>query len=192
MKQILLVLSVAALCCLPARIAAQDMAVKTNLLYWATTTPNAGLEFGLADKWTLDISGGYNPWTLSKEKNKKIKHWLVMPEARYWLCEKFNGHFFGLHTGYTFYNVSNVRIPFVSKSTKEHRYQGWAVGGGISYGYSWVVGKRLNIEANAGFGYFFTKFDKYNCATCGKFKGTRDKHYIGPTKAGLSLIYMIK
>lgn len=65
---------------------AQEAAVKTNLLYDATTTMNLGVEFGLSPKWTLDVSGNYNPWTFSK--NKKWKHWLVQPEARYWFCNK--------------------------------------------------------------------------------------------------------
>ena len=107
---------------------AQDIAAKTNLLYWSTTTPNLSLEFGLGQRTTLDLTGAYNPWTLNKDKNKKIKHWLVMPEFRYWLCERYNGHFFGLHSGYAYYNISGVRIPFRSKSTKDHRYQGWASG----------------------------------------------------------------
>ena len=37
-------------------------AIKTNALYWATSTPNLGFEVGLAKKLTLDISGNYNPW----------------------------------------------------------------------------------------------------------------------------------
>lgn len=49
---------------------AQDVAVKTNLLYWATTTPNLGMEIGLGKQTTLDIVGGYNPWTLDKAENK--------------------------------------------------------------------------------------------------------------------------
>lgn len=70
---------------------AQKTAVKTNLLYDATTTMNLGVEFGLSPKWTLDVSGNYNPWTFSK--NKKWKHWLVQPEARYWFCNKMMGSF---------------------------------------------------------------------------------------------------
>ena len=87
-------------------VCAQDIAVKTNLLYWATSTPNIGFEFGLGKRTTLDLVGGYNPWTLNKDDNKKIKHWMVMPEFRYWLCERFNGHFFGIHTGFAEYNIS--------------------------------------------------------------------------------------
>ena len=56
---------------------AQKAAVKTNLLYDATSTLNLGVEFGLARRWTLDVSGNYNPWTFSE--NRKMKHWLVQP-----------------------------------------------------------------------------------------------------------------
>lgn len=73
-------------------------AIKTNALYWATSTPNLGFEVALAKKLTLDVSGNYNPWKFSKDR--QIKHWLVQPELRYWLCERFNGSFFGLHGHY--------------------------------------------------------------------------------------------
>lgn len=39
-------------------VCAQDIAVKTNLLYWATSTPNIGFEFGLGKRTTLDLVGG--------------------------------------------------------------------------------------------------------------------------------------
>lgn len=40
---------------LSAESKAQKVAVKSNLLYDATTTMNLGLEVALARKWTLDI-----------------------------------------------------------------------------------------------------------------------------------------
>lgn len=72
---------------------AQKVAVKTNLLYDATTTMNLGLEIGLGKKWSLDLSGNYNPWKFDDET--RLRHWGVQPELRYWLCEKFNGSFSG-------------------------------------------------------------------------------------------------
>ena len=51
-------------------------AIKTNALYWATTTANLGFEVGLSRKLTLDVSGNYNPWKFSD--HKQIKHWLVV------------------------------------------------------------------------------------------------------------------
>ncbi len=41
-----------------------------------------------------------------------FKHWLVHPEFRYWLCERFNGHFFGVHLLGGEYNISKVKLPF--------------------------------------------------------------------------------
>lgn len=41
---------------------AQKMAVKTNALYWATTSPNLSAEFGVAPHWTVEVGGGLNPF----------------------------------------------------------------------------------------------------------------------------------
>ena len=88
---------------------AQKIAVKTNLLYDVTTTLNLGAEVRLAPKWTLDLSGNYNPFNLGDDK--KMKHWMAQPEARYWFCEAFNGHFLGLHMLGGQYNVGNIKFP---------------------------------------------------------------------------------
>ena len=91
-------------------LSAQDLAVKTNLLYDATATVNLGVEVGLSPKWTLDLSGNYNGWTFNE--NKKWKHWMAQPEARYWFCERFNGHFLGAHLLGGQYNVGGIDLPF--------------------------------------------------------------------------------
>ncbi len=171
---------------------AQSFAIKNNLLYDAIATPNLGVEIGLGDKTTLEVMAGYNPWTLSKAENKKIKHVMVMPEFRYWFCEKFNGHFIGAHTGYAFYNIGGVQLPHIAADMKNHRYQGWATGLGVAYGYQWVLSKRWNIEASVGAGWVVTQYDKYQCVECGRFRGTDLHHYFGPTKAAVSFIYIIK
>ena len=61
---------------------AQKYAVKTNLAYWATTTLNIGGEIALAPRMTLDMTANYNPFHF--RGNKKIMHWAVQPEWRYW------------------------------------------------------------------------------------------------------------
>lgn len=74
---------------------AQKYAVKTNLAYWATTTLNIGGEIALAPRMTLDMTANYNPFHF--RGNKKIMHWAVQPEWRYWTCRRFMGHFIGVH-----------------------------------------------------------------------------------------------
>ena len=50
---------------------AQDVALKTNILSDAFMNINAGIEVGLAPRWTLDVSGGLNAWTLSHSRRWK-------------------------------------------------------------------------------------------------------------------------
>lgn len=179
---------------------AQKVGIKTNLLYDATSTMNLGVEFGLSPRWTLDISGNFNPWTFSD--NRKMKHWLVQPEARYWFCEKFNGHFLGIHAHGGQYNWGGM-LPWGFKDGKmfgsienkhilENRYQGWLAGAGLSYGYQWILGNRWSLEATIGVGYAYLSYDRYPCGTCGVKLDEGHKNYFGPTKAGITLIYMIK
>ncbi len=44
---------------------------------------NAGLEAGLGKRTSLELTGDYNPWTLDRDENRKLKFWSVMPEFRY-------------------------------------------------------------------------------------------------------------
>ena len=86
---------------------AQKVAVKTNVLYDASATVNAGVEIGLAPQWTLDVSGNINAWDMSR--GRKWKHWFVQPEARYWLCDRFSGHFLAVHAHGGQYNIGHLR-----------------------------------------------------------------------------------
>ena len=175
---------------------AQDISIKENLLYGAYTyTPNLSLEVGLGRRSTLDLSGGYNPWNLNgtAENNKKLVHWLGEIEYRYWLCQRFTGHFFGIHALGTQYNIAKQELPLLfEKGSKEYRYEGYGYGGGISYGYNFFLGIRWSLEANIGIGYARLHYDKYKCYKCGEKVGTENRNYFGPTKAGISLIYYIK
>lgn len=171
----------------------QKIGLKTNALYWATATPNIGVEIALNPKWTLDVSGGYNPWNF--DNNKKFKHWAAQTEARYWLCDVFEGHFLGVHAQGGQFNIGKMGLPnFVfGKNSKDYRYQGYFVGGGISYGYQWILSPRWNIEANIGVGYNYMKYDKIEPCNCGEtLEREKSSNYFGPTKIGLSFIYIIK
>ncbi len=179
---------------LATQLQAQKVAVKTNLLYDATATINAGIEFGLAPKWTLDLSGNFNGWTMSHDR--KWKHWMAQPEARYWFCDRFAGHFLGFHALGGQYNVGHLKnnIKFLGtdfSKLSDSRYQGWFIGAGVAYGYAWVLNKHWNLEGEIGVGYVYTEFDRFNCKGCGK-KVEEDKnhHYFGPTKAAINLIYV--
>ncbi|MDR2919850.1 MAG: DUF3575 domain-containing protein [Tannerella sp.] len=166
-------------------------AVKTNLLYGGVAlAPNLAVEFGTSTKTSLVLFGAYNPWDGDSETNKKMKHFIVKAEMRYWLCERFNGHFFGVHPFYTEYNVGGHKIPMLFK--KEYRYEGFAAGAGLSYGYHWILNHRWSLEATLGAGYAYFEYAKFPCEKCAEKMGNFSKHYFGPTQLGVSLIYIIK
>lgn len=172
-----------------------QVAVKTNLLYDAALSANIGAEIAVAPKWSVELSGNINAWTLSD--GMRWKHWLVQPEARYWLCDRFSGHFFGAHILGGQYNVGGIRhlsgnfLGFHLDQLADKRYQGWFTGAGIAYGYTWILSEHWSLEAEIGIGYVYTRYDVYPCSVCGtKIEANKSRNYFGPTKAALNLIYV--
>lgn len=181
---------------------AQRIGVKTNALYLATSTPNIGLEYAFSDRFSLELEGGYNPWTLDSDRNMKAKHFLVSPEVRYWFCEAFNGHFIGINANYTLFNLSGVDVPAVFFSSarsamvledlKNRRSEGWAAGAGLTYGCVWPIARRWNLECTVGLGYWYTDYDKFESRKCGLFQEHVSHGAFGPTALGISFIYLIR
>lgn len=162
--------------------------VKTNLLWLAAATPNLSVEFAVAERWTFDVAAAYNPFRLQRGGINRFG--FVQPELRYWFCRRFEKHFVGLHGLYGRFNIG--QIDFLTTTFEHHRYKGSGIGAGIAYGYHLPLGKRLSCEFTIGAGYVYLRYDKFRCYECDDFLGNRDRDYFGPTKAGVSLIYMIK
>lgn len=172
---------------------AQDVALKTNLINDIALSPNIGVEVGLAPKWTLDMTAEMNLW---KVDDRSWKHLYFQPEARYWFCQRFSGHFIGFHALGGIYNFGKLNLPFNMlgsnlKELKDKRYQGWAAGAGVVYGYAWPLHKHWNIEAALGIGWLYTRFDSYPCQVCGtKIDRNKSHNYFGPTKLSVAVEYI--
>ena len=157
---------------------AQNIAVKTNALYWATLSPNVGLEIKLDRQFTTDLQAVYNPWEF--KNGKTMKFWLAQPELRYWFCEAFEGHFVGVHLhGAQFYAVSKDKV-----------YDGYLAGGGFTYGYNWILSPHWNLEALIGVGYARLWYKEYPDMPCMKCYENKKRNYVGPTKIALSVSYL--
>ena len=165
-------------------------AIKTNVLHDLSSSMNLGVELRLHRKITLDLPFTMNPWTFNKEENSKFKFFLIQPELRYWTCEAFNGHFFGIHGHYAQYNVGRLPSGPFSETMNLYRFEGKLAGAGLSYGYHWLISPRWSLEAEIGAGYALLQYDKYPCHTCAKLISSEKKDYWGITRAGLSFIYL--
>ncbi len=174
---------------------AQHLGLKTNLLYWATTTPNCGIELKVSDHYTWSASIGYNAFNFPNSnssqglrRNPKIHHWLMAAENKYWFCQAFERHYMGLSLIGGKYNAGGITfIPFM----KNHRYEGWTCGTGLNYGYQWTLSSRWGIDASIGLGYMFMKYNQYQSKRCGDLEKRSTFHYVGITKLSVSFTYYI-
>lgn len=156
---------------------AQQFSLKTNLFYGATLTPNLSGEIALNTKYSIDLQGVYRPW--GGGNTFDMRFWLAQPELRYWFCETFEGHFVGLHLHGAQYD----------DAIRRQHYDGYLAGGGLTYGYQWILSPHWNLEASVGLGYAYLWYDKWPEAVCKKCSEPQHKHYVGPTKVALSFCY---
>ena len=157
---------------------AQRVGLKTNALYWAATAPNLGVEVGLAPRWTLDVGGVYRPFRF--RDNDYARFWMVQPEGRYWFCEAFEGHFVGLHAhAGQFYAGGGGDV-----------FDGHLAGGGLTYGYDWILSPHWNLEAAVGVGYARLWYARMPDIPCVKCREPQHSDYWGLTKLALTFTYV--
>lgn len=170
--------------------AAQDVRLKTNLLYWATATPNLGLEAKLSERWSADLSIGYNPFTF--KDNKKWKHVAVQPEFRRWLKKPYTGHFLGFNLLYSHFNAGGIHLPLgIFPDLKDHRQQGDMGAVGVVYGYDWPLRNcHWNVETVVGLGYGLAHYTQFSCPEhCATRISKNTKSFFMPTKLAVNVSY---
>ena len=186
-------------------VEAQDVSLKHNLLYDATLTPNLGLEVTVGQRSSFQLFYGLNPWN-GYHGRKKLQHWSLMPEYRYWLHSKhqhpspnthhptpniLTGWFTGLHAVGGEYNVAGVKLPFgLFKPLRTNHYEGSYWGGGVTLGHAWRLSDQWRLEAAVGVGLIWTKYKQYENVECGDLLADDTYLYIGPTKLALNIAYV--
>ena len=178
--------------CMP-QAEAQVVALKNNLLYDAVLTPNLSLEVKLAERWTLEMGAGFNPFPLSDDVDHKWRHVLVGVEPKYWFCKAFQRDFIGINLCYSHFNVSGGDYPvgWLYPEVKNNRFQGDMVAGGASYGWHFIVSPHVSFELEGGADVGYAWFDRYNCGRCGTLIDSPRKWFVMP-KAGVNIVIMLR
>ena len=173
-----------------------NLAIKTNLLYDAAAIPNIGFEVHLGRNYSISANWMYAWWN----KDQIGWYWRVYGGElafRKWFGKKakerlFTGHHLGVYGQcftYDFAIKGKGQIGGDSKSTLWDK-PNYAVG--IEYGYSIPIAKRLNLDFCAGFGYMGGEYKEYQYMdNCYVWQVTKGRHWIGPTKAEVSLVWLI-
>ena len=144
MKKLKLTVFLSALLMLaPLTSNAQYLGVGTNVMGWAAATPHLGLDIGLSKHLGLVLDGYWNPFKIGP---KKANFWAVQPELRIYPRYRFAGHYIGVEGHYALYNDFGLG---------DYAYRGMLYGGGLTYGYSWMLSKSWNLEGFIGLGYTY-------------------------------------
>lgn len=166
--------------CLVVPTSAQRISLKTNALYWATATPNLGLEFRLNRHLTLNLEGAANRLKVSDISTRGMA---FMPEMRYWFSARPQaGHFVGAMG-----LVADYDVTFNSTTHK-----GDAFGIGATYGYSFVLGRHWSMETTLGLGLLRVREKKYGPGQSSPEVPNNCKWLPAPLKAGVTFVYIIK
>ena len=164
------------------------MAIKTNMLYDALITPNIGVEFYLGKKWSVAGNWMY-AWWKSDPDSWYHRTYGGDLELRKWFGRKasekpLQGWHVGLYGQMVTYDFDWGGRGYLGDR--------WSWAGGVAVGYSTPIAKRLNLDFNLGIGYLGGEYKEYlPIDDCYVWQVTKQRHWFGPTKAEISLVWLI-
>lgn len=121
-------------------LSAQRIALTTNLVEDLVLTPNIGVDIVVSDKQSLTFDTSFAPYKLSQKfYNRRMS---LKAGYKYWFKQAFYAHYVGFDA---LACSADIRV---GKSDFKEEY----VGVGVGYGYSFIIGKRLNIVPSVGVG----------------------------------------
>lgn len=177
----------------------EEFDLKTNLLSDALGTMSLAGEVRLSRRASLEVGVAWNPWTFSE--GLAYRQWEVMPELRWWPKQSASwdastsalaGHYLGVHLLGGEFSFNKVSLPLgAAPSLRSNRYEGWMLGGGVSYGYRWNISHRFALEPFISLGLAHISYSRYDCGRCGERLARGTRLYAGPTKAGVNLTLRI-
>ena len=169
------------------------LAIKTNLLYDALITPNIGVEAYIGKGITVGASWTAAWWKADPESwYHRIKGGDI--QATKWLGNRpFSAEdevkpFQGWHAG-IYAQMLQYDFSWGKKGSIATR---WSWGTGVTAGWSKIIGKKLSLDFALSLGYLTGEYEEYvPIDGCYVWQATKNRHWIGPTKAEVTLIWHI-
>lgn len=172
------------------------MAIYTNMLYDAVAVPNLGMEFYLGKNWSLGANYFHAWWS----DDSRHRYWRIYGgelNLRRWfgkaaIGKPLTGHHLGVYIQALTYDFEWGGKAHMGGQPGGTIFDLAHFGGGVEYGYSLPVARRLNIDFSLAAGYiggrdyeFVPDGDRY------LWTDTKHRHWIGPTKLEVSLVWLI-
>ena len=176
------------------------LALKTNMLYDVCLIPNIGAEFSIGKRWTITFDWFYTWFSADNRHRYWQGYGGYLGVRKYFGSSKSSlplggsgvgsfprGHHLGIYTLGMTYDVE--------WGGKGYQADHFGFGVGVEYGYSMRIGRRLNLDLSIGVGFqdgeykeYVPSYDDWNHYI---WKSTHKRHWWGPTKAEVSLVWVI-
>ncbi|MBR2204441.1 MAG: DUF3575 domain-containing protein [Prevotella sp.] len=191
------------------------IALKTNLLYDAVLVPNVGIEVNLGKRWTVGLDWLYT-WFKNDSRHRYWQGYGGYLGVRKYFGKQANGQRSTVNGQRSTVNgqrstVNGQCSPFptghhlgvymtgvtydVEWGGKGYQAAKFGFGGGIEYGYSKRIGKRLDLDFSLGVGFQDGEYKEYEPADDDSghyvWLATKKRHWWGPTKAEVTLKWIL-
>lgn len=164
------------------------MALKSNLLYDALITPNIGAEFLIGKDYSVQGNWMY-AWWKSDPGAWYHRTYGGDISVRRWIGKQHhNRPLTGWHAG-VYGQMLTYDFIWGKRGYLGDR---WSWAAGVEGGWSKAIGKRLNLDFSLNFGYLTGVYQEYIPQDgCYVWQATKQRRWIGPTKAEISLVWLL-
>lgn len=180
MKRLLLLAAVLLSC----SAMAQEISLSTNLAdYAGGGTLNIEAAYGFARHWSAGAGIKYNPFSFGRgEEESMLRQRLISAGTRWWPWHIFSGWWMGAKLQYQEFAQGGIVSP---ETTEGDRF-----GGGISAGYSAMIGKHFNLDFGFGLWGGYSVYSVYACQNCGRRLASGTKAFLLPNDLILGISYI--
>ena len=157
-----------------------SLALRANLLRWATLSPDLGIEWRINPSVGIMVNSSYTSWSWNG-KERRYALWEVAPEVRWYLGER-EAWYLGVmgkvgHFNYKFSETGRL---------------GDIVGGGLTGGYMLRLNDAFSLDFGLGIGYLRADYDEYVVIDNVRVRsGEGSKNWWGPIHAGVTLVWTL-
>ncbi len=172
------------------------LGLKTNLISDLLLIPHVGADLYVGKGWSVTADWMYGWW----DKDRTHHYWRAYGGTvgtRKWLGRKaaekpLTGHHIGVYAGIVTYDFEFGGRGYMGGKPHGTLWERCNFVGGVEYGYSMPVARRLNIDFTIGIGYLGGRYLEY-VPKDGFYmwQSTHHLNWFGPTKAEVSLVWLI-
>lgn len=166
----------------------------SNMLYNLAAVPNLGAELIFANGWATGFSGMYAWWN----KGDLSKVWRI--QGGEIIIKRYMGNHYtpsnnwhiGVYANIFRYDIHWGKKGYLSGNSGGSFFNRSTFGAGFEGGYTLKLSEKFCLDFSLGIGYLAGQYLTYKTVdTHNVWESTRRRHWFGPTKAEISLVWII-